>query len=167
MIHLEERLSWDLFICLPNTKRQSPLFHVSAFPPQEKLSGLLPSTESSCGTGFIIYSPFSVRQAFLSSSSFIRCRLSRAWAAGVLPGSRYWVYGEWGGLHFHPHHSEAKVMHKKAEGSTTGWENVYEYEETALLETAEESFGLLSVREVCSRDFFFHAAYGNVALARS
>lgn len=58
-------------------------------------------------------------------------------------------------------------MHKKAEGSTTGWENVYEYEETALLETAEESFGLLSVREVCSRDFFFHAAYGNVALARS
>lgn len=46
-------------------------------------------------------------------------------------------------------------MHKKAEGSTTGWENVYEYEETALLETAEESFGLLSVREVCSRDFFF------------
>lgn len=154
MIHLEERLNWDLFICLSHTERQSPLFHVSAFLPQEKLSGFLPSIESSCGTGFIIYSPFSIRQAFLSSSSFILCRLSSAWAAGVLPGSRYWVYGERRGLHFHLHCSEAKVMHTTAEGSTTGWENVCEYEETALLETTEESFGLLSAREFSSRDFF-------------
>lgn len=135
-------------------------------PPQglSKLSEFLSSFESSCEMDLNIYAPSSIEQTFPSFSSFSLYLWSMEASSrdggtelmpreGVSTPTCFSLRG-WGRAR------ERQIVANEL--GKWAWRWV-----TALEKTTEESFGLTSLREVNSEDFFFNTVHGKVALARS